>query len=168
MGWTNPVVLTGLIGGVALLVVFCFIETGCRPPMFDLRLLRIRAFAAGNAATLLASIARGGLQFMLIIWLQGIWLLLHGYNYQDTPLWSGIYLLPLTVGFLVAGPLSGWLSDRHGARAFASGGLLRVGGRVRRAAAAADRLQVPGVRRADLPRRRRAWACSPRRTRPRS
>jgi MFS family permease len=92
--------------------------------MFDLRLMRIRAFAAGNTATLLASIARGGLQFMLILWLQGIWLVLHGYNYADTPLWSGIYLLPLTFGFVLFGPLSGKLSDRHGARAFASGGLL--------------------------------------------
>ncbi len=124
MGWTSPVVLTGLIGGVALLAVFCFIETRVSQPMFDLKLLRIRAFAAGNTATLLASIARGGLQFMLIIWLQGIWLVLHGYNYRDTPLWSGIYLLPLTFGFVVAGPVSGWLSDKHGARAFASGGLL--------------------------------------------
>ena len=92
--------------------------------MFDLKLLRIRAFAAGNAATLLASVARGGLQFMLIIWLQGIWLPLHNYLFKDTPLWSGIYLLPLTAGFVVSGPVSGWLSDRHGARAFASGGLL--------------------------------------------
>jgi MFS family permease len=124
MGWTSPVVLTGLIGGVALLAVFCFIETRVSQPMFDLKLLRIRAFAAGNMATLLASIARGGLQFMLIIWLQGIWLVLHGYIYKDTPLWSGIYLLPLTFGFVVAGPVSGWLSDKHGARAFASGGLL--------------------------------------------
>jgi MFS family permease len=124
MGWTSPVVLTGLIGGITLLVAFCFIETRVASPMFDLRLLRIRAFAAGNTATLLASIARGGLQFMLIIWLQGIWLILHGYNYKDTPLWSGIYLLPLTFGFIVAGPISGWLSDRHGARWFASGGLL--------------------------------------------
>ena len=86
--------------------------------------MRIRAFAAGTGATLLASIARGGLQFMLIIWLQGIWLPLHGYAYKDTPLWSGIYLLALTFGFVVSGPLSGWLSDKHGARAFASGGLL--------------------------------------------
>jgi MFS family permease len=124
MGWTSPVVLTGLIGGIMLLVAFCFIELRVESPMFDLRLLQIRAFAAGNAATLLASIARGGLQFMLIIWLQGIWLILHGYNYKDTPLWSGIYLLPLTFGFIMAGPISGWLSDRHGARWFASGGLL--------------------------------------------
>jgi MFS family permease len=124
MGWTNPLVLSGLIGGVVLLTAFCFVELRVAQPMFDLKLMRIRAFAAGNAATLLASIARGGLQFMLIIWLQGIWLLLHGYSFTDTPLWSGIYLLPLTVGFVTSGPLSGWLSDKHGARAFASGGLL--------------------------------------------
>jgi MFS family permease len=124
MGWTSPLVLTGLLGGAALLAAFCFIELRVKQPMFDLHLLRIRPFAAGSAATLLASIARGGLQFMLILWLQGIWLVLHGYNYVDTPLWSGIYLLPLTFGFVVSGPVSGWLSDKHGARAFASGGLL--------------------------------------------
>jgi MFS family permease len=124
MGWTSPLVLTGLLGGTALLGAFCFIELRVSQPMFDLHLLRIRAFAAGSLATLLASIARGGLQFMLILWLQGIWLVLHGYNYADTPLWSGIYLLPLTFGFVASGPVSGWLSDKHGARAFASGGLL--------------------------------------------
>jgi MFS family permease len=124
MGWTSPLVLTGLLGGAALLIAFCFIEQRVSQPMFDLHLLRIRAFAFGSLATLLASIARGGLQFMLILWLQGIWLVLHGYNYADTPLWSGIYLLPLTFGFVVSGPVSGWLSDKHGARAFASGGLL--------------------------------------------
>ncbi|HEV8277570.1 MAG TPA: MFS transporter [Streptosporangiaceae bacterium] len=124
MGWTSPLVLSGLLGGAALLVAFCFIELRISQPMFDLHLLRIRAFAAGSLATLLASIARGGLQFMLILWLQGIWLVLHGYNYTDTPLWSGIYLLPLTFGFVASGPVSGWLSDKHGARAFASGGLL--------------------------------------------
>jgi MFS family permease len=124
MGWTSPLVVGCLTGGVALLAAFCLIELRVAQPMFDLRLLRIRAFAAGNAATLLASISRGGLQFMLIIWLQGIWLVLRGYNYADTPFWSGIYLLPLTFGFIASGPVSGWLSDRHGARAFASGGLL--------------------------------------------
>jgi MFS family permease len=124
MGWTSPLVLTGLIGGPALLVLFCVIETRVESPMFDLHLMKIRAFAAGTVATLLASIARGGLQFMLIIWLQGIWLPRHGYAYKDTPLWSGIYLLALTAGFVVSGPVSGWLSDKHGARAFASGGLL--------------------------------------------
>jgi len=124
MGWTSPVVLAGLIGGVVLLAAFCLIELRVREPMFDLRLMKIRAFSAGVTATLLASIARGGLQFMLIIWLQGIWLLLHGYSFIDTPLWSGIYLLPLTAGFVCLGPISGWLSDKHGARLFASGGLL--------------------------------------------
>jgi MFS family permease len=124
MGWTSPKVLTGLIGGVVLLIAFCIIEARTVAPMFDLHLMRIRAFAAGVSATLLASIARGGLQFMLILWLQGIWLPLHGYAYKDTPLWSGIYLLSLTFGFVVFGPVSGWLSDKHGARMFASGGLL--------------------------------------------
>jgi len=124
MGWTSPVVLTELIGGVALLTAFCFIELRVKAPMFDLRLLRIRSFSTGASAALLAAISRGGMQFMLIIWLQGIWLVLHGYSFIDTPLWSGIYLLPLTGGFLIAGPLSGYLSDKYGARFFASGGLL--------------------------------------------
>ncbi|MEA2669982.1 MAG: hypothetical protein QOG45_202 [Chloroflexota bacterium] len=123
-GWGNPLVIGGLGGGAALLAAFGVIELRHREPMVDLRLFRVRAFAAGNAAVLLSSIARGGLQFMLIIWLQGIWLPLHGYDFVVTPLWAGIYLLPLTLGFLVAGPLAGHLSDRLGARAFASGGLL--------------------------------------------
>ncbi|HUK71679.1 MAG TPA: MFS transporter [Streptosporangiaceae bacterium] len=124
MGWTNPMVLGGLVAGVALLAAFCVIETKVAEPMFRMGLFKIRAFAAGNAAALLAAIARGGLQFMLIIWLQGIWLPLHGYDYQRTPLWAGIYLLPLTTGFLIAGPVSGYLSDRFGARPFTTGGLL--------------------------------------------
>ena len=89
-----------------------------------MRLFRIRAFAAGNLASLLGAIARGGLQFMLVIWLAGIWLPLHGYNFIDTPLWAGIYMLPLTAGFLIAGPISGWLSDKYGQRLFATAGLL--------------------------------------------
>ncbi|KYH45545.1 MFS transporter [Branchiibius sp. NY16-3462-2] len=124
MGWTNPWVLLGLIGGALLLVAFCIIESKSSDPMFSMSLFKIKAFSAGNLAGLLASIGRGGMQFMLIIWLQGIWLPLHGYDYESTPLWAGIYLLPLTVGFLIAGPASGFLSDRFGARAFASGGLL--------------------------------------------
>ena len=126
MGWTNPWVEAGLIGGVVMLGVFCFVETKVAAPMFHLELFKVRAFAAGNSVTFLSSIARGGLQFMLIIWLQGIWLPLHGYSYENTPLWAGIYLVPLTIGFLIAGPLSGFLSDKFGARAFASGGLLLV------------------------------------------
>jgi MFS family permease len=122
--WGDPMVFGGLILGVALLVLFCFIETRVKDPMFRLSLFRIREFAAGNVASLLGAIARGGLQFMLVIWLAGIWLPLHGYDFTVTPLWAGIYMLPLTAGFLVAGPISGRLSDRFGARPFATGGLL--------------------------------------------
>ncbi len=122
--WGSPMVFGGLILGVALLALFCLIETRVKDPMFRLSLFRIRAFAAGNIASLLGAIARGGLQFMLVIWLAGIWLPLHGYDFKDTPLWAGIYMLPLTAGFLIAGPLSGRLSDRYGARPFATGGLL--------------------------------------------
>jgi MFS family permease len=123
-GWTSPRVLGGLAGGIALLITFCVIETKIAEPMFQLGLFRIRAFAAGNLASLMGSIARGGLQFMLIIWLQAIWLPLHGYDFADTPLRAGIYLLPLTAGFLIAGPISGYLSDRYGPRPFATAGLL--------------------------------------------
>ncbi len=123
-GWTSPVVLTGLLGGAAVLVLFGIVETKIAEPMFRMSLFRIRAFAAGNAASLMGSIARGGLQFMLVIWLAGIWLPLHGYDYTVTPLWAGIYMLPLTAGFLVAGPVSGYLSDRFGSRIFATAGLL--------------------------------------------
>jgi MFS family permease len=125
-GWTNPWVLAGIIGGIGLLVAFCFIEARVAEPMVHLELFRNRTFALGNLAGLLSAIGRGGMQFMLIIWLQGIWLPLHGYSYESTPLWAGIYLVPLTIGFLVAGPLSGWLSDRLGQRPFAVGGLLVV------------------------------------------
>jgi MFS family permease len=123
-GWMNPKVLGGLVIGTVLLVAFCVIETKIAEPMFRMGLFKIRAFAAGNAASLLGSIARGGLQFMLVIWLAGIWLPLHGYNFVVTPLWAGIYMLPLTTGFLIAGPVSGWLSDRYGPRIFATSGLL--------------------------------------------
>jgi MFS family permease len=122
MGWTNPWVVGGLAGGVALLVVFGIIETRVAEPMFQLSLFRIRAFTAGNLAGLAAAIARGGLQFVLIIWLQGIWLPLHGYNFSDTPLWAGVFLLPLTAGFLISGPVSGILSDRFGSRGIATAG----------------------------------------------
>jgi MFS family permease len=125
-GWANPWVLAGLIGGVVLLIVFCVVETKVDDPMFRIGLFKNATFAGANLAGLLASIGRGGLQFMLIIWLQGIWLPLHGYSYSDTPLWAGIYLLPLTAGFLVAGPLSGYLSDRWGHRWFSVGGLVIV------------------------------------------
>ena len=124
MGWANPFVIGAIAGGIALLVAFVFIERYVAEPMFNLALFRIRAFAAGNLAVVLSSVANSGMQFMLIMWLQGIWLPLHGYSFEQTPLWAGIYMLPLTVGFLVAGPASGILSDRYGARPFATTGML--------------------------------------------
>ncbi len=126
MGWTSPTVMAEIIGGLVLLAVFCVIETRVAHPMFRLTLFRIRAFSAGNMASGLASLSRGGLMFMLIIWLQGIWLPLHGYSFSSTPLWAGIYMVPLTIGFLAAGPLAGHLADKYGARPFATGGLLLV------------------------------------------
>ncbi|HXY44772.1 MAG TPA: MFS transporter [Acidimicrobiales bacterium] len=124
MGWTNPEVLAAIVGGVLVLIVFGIIETRVAQPMFRLSLFRIRAFLAGNVASFLASLSRGGLMFMLIVWLQGIWLPLHGYSFSQTPLWAGIYMIPLTVGLLAAAPLSGMLADRYGARPFATGGLV--------------------------------------------
>jgi len=124
MGWTNPTVLAELFGGLVVLVAFAVIETKVESPMFRLPLFRIRAFTAGNVASLLSALGRGGLMFILIIWLQGIWLPLHGYDFAQTPLWAGIYMLPLTVGFLAAAPISGILSDRYGARPFATGGMI--------------------------------------------
>ncbi|OAT80767.1 MFS transporter [Desulfotomaculum copahuensis] len=124
MGWGNPLVIAGIILGLVLLVAFVFIELRVEQPMFRLDLFRIRMFMAGNLSGFLSSVARGGLQFMLVIWLQGIWLPLHGYSFADTPLWAGIYMMPMMVGFFIMGPLSGWLSDRFGARGFATGGML--------------------------------------------
>jgi MFS family permease len=123
MGWGSPVVLGEIIGGAVMLVIFLVIETRIAEPMFRLSLFKIREFTAGNVAGLLVSIARGGIQFMLIIWLQGIWLPLHGYSYDQTPLWAGIFMLPMTAGFLVSGPTSGILSDRFGSRGIATAGM---------------------------------------------
>ena len=124
MGWTSVPVMGSLIVGVLTLVAFCIIETHAEAPMFRLPLFRIKAFTFGTLSTFLSAIGRGGLMFMLIIWLQGIWLPLHGYSFEETPLWAGILMLPLTAGFLLAGPLSGFLSDTLGARWFATGGML--------------------------------------------
>ena len=124
MGWTSPKVLTEISSGVALLVAFSVVEMKVDAPMFRMSLFRIRAFLAGNVAALLAAIGRGGLMFMFVIWLQGIWLPLHGYSFSVTPFWAGIYMLPMTGGFLIAGPISGILSDRYGARPFATAGMV--------------------------------------------
>jgi len=126
-GWTNPCVLTGIFGGIVILVIFGWVETKVAAPMFRLGLFKIRAFTFGNIAGLLGALGRGGIQFMLIIWLQGIWLPQHGYSFSQTPLWAGISMIPLTLGFLIVGPVAGWLSDKHGARLFATTGLIVSG-----------------------------------------
>jgi MFS family permease len=123
MAWASPRVLGEIGLGIVFLIIFLFVETRVESPMIDLKLFRIRPFTTGVLATLFGSIGRGGLQFMLIIWLQGIWLPLHGYSFESTPLWAGIFMLPLTVGVLVVGPVSGWLSDRYGPKLFAAGGM---------------------------------------------
>jgi MFS family permease len=124
MGWTKPFVLICLLGGLAILVVFAAFEARVEDPMFQLSLFSNRPFVMGNLAALLGALARGGLQFMLIIWLQGIWLPQHGYTFERTPLWAGIAMVPLTVGFLISGPLAGRMADRYGARPFATIGLV--------------------------------------------
>ncbi|TCO46461.1 MFS transporter [Actinocrispum wychmicini] len=124
MGWGNPWVLAALVGGVLVLAWFVLIERRSENPLFTLALFRIKAFTWGNVANLMASLGRGGLQFILIMWLQGIWLPQHGYSFEETPLWAGIYMLPMTVGFLLAAPVSGVLSDRIGARGLATGGMV--------------------------------------------
>jgi MFS family permease len=128
MGWSNPWVIAGLVSGAALLVAFPFVENRVKYPMFKLSLFRIRIFSAGIFAGFLASVARGGVMIMLSILLQGIWLPLHGINYTDTPFWAGIYLLPLSAGFITLGPISGALSDRYGARGLATLGMMITAG----------------------------------------
>jgi MFS family permease len=123
-GWTSTRVIVLLAGAAVSLAAFVAVERRVAEPMFKLPLFRIRAFTFGTLSTFLSAVARGGLMFMLIIWLQGIWLPLHGYSFENTPLWAGIYMLPLTLGMLVAGPTSGFLSDRFGARLFATAGML--------------------------------------------
>ena len=124
MGWSNPRVIAELIAGVTLLVAFVRVESRAAHPMFDLNLFKVRGFAFGNIAAFLFSVARGGLQFMLIVWLQGIWLPLHGVAYADTPLRAGLDTMPMMFGFVLCGPLGGWLSDRYGARVLATIGIL--------------------------------------------
>jgi MFS family permease len=127
MGWTNPQVIGELAAGLLLLALFLAIETRVANPMFDLQLFKIRAFTFGTMSSFLAALARGGLMFMLIIWLQGIWLPLHGFSFSQTPLWAGIAMMPLSLGILIAGPLSGYLSDHYGSRPFATGGMIAAG-----------------------------------------
>ncbi len=124
MGWGNPWVVASLVSGVALLVAFPFIESHVAEPMFSIDLFKIRAFTAGNLASFFSSMSRGGVMIMLIILLQGIWLPLHGYSYDSTPFWAGIFMIPMSIGFVLTGPISGWLSDKRGARLLATLGMM--------------------------------------------
>ncbi len=124
MGWTAPGVIAAIAGGILVLIAFVVIESRVHEPMFRLPLFKIRAFSGGSVATFLSALSRGGLMFMLILWLQGIWLPIHGYSFSDTPLWAGIFMLPLSAGFLIAGPISGRLADHYGARPFTFGGMI--------------------------------------------
>ena len=82
----DPFVLEMIFGGLALLLLaFAYVETKVAEPMFRLSLFRIRAFTAGNAANFLGGVGRGGMQFMLMIWFQGIWLPQHGFSFTRTP-----------------------------------------------------------------------------------
>ena len=124
MGWGNPWVIASLVAGAGLLVAFPFIENHVADPMFRLELFKIKAFSAGNLASLFSSMSRGGVLIMLIILLQGIWLPLHGYSFDSTPFWAGIFMIPMSIGFVLTGPISGWLSDKHGARLLATLGMV--------------------------------------------
>lgn len=126
-GWGNPYVISSLISGLFLLGLFPFIETKVKYPMFRIELFKNRIFAAANIAGLLRSIGYGGLMIMIVIFLQGIWLPLHGYSYAETPFWAGIYTVPLMIGFVSTGPISGWLSDKYGSRGLATIGMIIVG-----------------------------------------
>lgn len=126
MGWSNPWVIVAMVAGIIMLTAFPVIEARVASPMFKLDLFRLRAFSYGSLAAFLSSLSRGGVMFMIVLMLQGIWLPLHGYSYADTPFWAGIYMLPIIVGVLIMSPISGILSDRYGPRIIATGGMLLV------------------------------------------
>lgn len=124
MGWSNPWVIASMVIGVVLLLLFLFIESRVESPMFRLDLFKIRMFSYANVASLLSALSRGGMMFMLILLLQGVWLPLHGYSYESTPFWAGVYMLPLTAGIAIMGPISGSLSDKYGPRWIATIGMV--------------------------------------------
>ncbi len=124
MGWNNPWVIASMVAGFLLLVLFPVVESKVENPMFRLDLFRIKMFTYANVAGFLSALSRGGMMFMLILLLQGIWLPLHGYSYESTPFWAGVYMLPLTLGVIIMGPISGILSDKYGPRWIATIGMI--------------------------------------------
>ncbi|BFH73809.1 MFS transporter [Sulfurisphaera javensis] len=126
-GWTNPYVIASISTGVALFILFLYIETKVKDPMFRIELFKVRAFTMASLSILFAQIAFGGLQLMLVLLLQAIWLPLHGIPYSQAPFWAGIDLLPLLAGFGIMGSIAGRLSDKYGARELATIGLVILG-----------------------------------------
>ncbi len=126
MGWGNPYVWASFIAGIVLIVIFIFIESKVEYPLFNLKLFKIRAFTFGNFAGFLSSLGRGAIMFLVVIWLQGIYLPLHGYSYSSAPFWAGIYMLPMMAGFISLGPIGGYLTDKYGARLFATLGMVII------------------------------------------
>lgn len=124
MGWSNPWVIFAMVFGIVLLPIFLYIETKVEVPMFNLNLFKIKMFSFANLAGLSNSLARGGMMFMLIILLQGIWLPLNGYSYESTPFWAGVFMLPLTLGMAIMGPISGHMSDKYGPRWISTTGMV--------------------------------------------
>jgi len=124
MGWSNPWVILSSVAGLIFLIIFPFVERHVKYPMFNLKLFKIKMFTFANSAALLNALGRGGMMFMLILLLQGIWLPLNGYSYESTPFWAGIYMLPLTIGVIIMGPISGWMSDKYGPRWIATLGMV--------------------------------------------
>ncbi len=126
MGWGSPWVIISLVIGLVLVSVFVVVERIVKSPLFHLELFKIRAFAFGNLSSFLSSLGRGAVMFLVIIWLQGIYLPLHGYSYAQTPFWAGVYMMPMMVGFIVLGPIGGILTDKYGARIFATTGMVII------------------------------------------
>jgi MFS family permease len=127
MGWGDPWVLASMLVGAGLLVVFVIVESFVSQPMFKMNLFRTRQFAFGSIAGMLQSMGMGGVMFMMIILLQGVWLPLHlpaNVPFSQIPFYAGIYMIPMMAGFVIFGPISGAISDKIGARLLGTVGML--------------------------------------------
>ena len=126
MGWDNPWVILSFIFGIIFMFIFIYFERKSTHPLFNLSLFKIRPFTFGNLSLFLSGLGRGAVMFLVIIWLQGIYLPLHGYSYTETPFWAGVYMLPMMLGMVIFGPIGGALTDKYGARIFATTGMIII------------------------------------------
>ena len=115
-GWTTPWVIGGVVLFLVVTPIFLWVELRQSEPLLDLELFRDRLFAMGNLTGLLNGVARNGVLFLLVFYLQGV--------KGDDPVTAGIMLSPLAVGLLVLSPISGILADRHGSRELATLGMV--------------------------------------------